>query len=84
MAHVPDEIIDLFGDARALDTAEWIGTGRKYPINPPANLRAYIDSLYAIPVIEPAKLFPDSTLTVIEFAMLDLPKTRIGLLDFAT
>ena len=43
------EIQDLSGDARDFDEANWIKRNCKYPADPPAELRAYQDSLYEIP-----------------------------------
>lgn len=44
------EVIDLSGNARNLDVAKWIRTGQIYPENPPAELHAYMDALYEIPI----------------------------------
>ena len=37
------EILDLTGDARHFNKPKWIKQNRKYPADPPAELRAYRD-----------------------------------------
>ena len=54
------EIQDLSGDARDFDKANWIKRNRKYPADPPAELRAYQDSLYEIPQEYQCQLIPEA------------------------
>ena len=70
------ETLDLSGDACDFDKPKWIKQNRKYPIDPPADLRAYHDSLYEIPLKYQHRLIPPSS-NIIEFTELKLPKNFI-------
>jgi hypothetical protein len=73
--------IDLSGDARNFDKPKWIKQNREYPANPPAELRAYRDSLYEIP--QKYRLIPEPSLNIIEFTELKLPGTTSTLIEYA-
>ena len=51
------EIQDLSGDAHDFDKVNWIKRNRKYPADPPTELRAYQDSLYEIPQESRIKIY---------------------------
>ena len=77
------EIQDLSGDARDFDRVKWIKQNRKYPADPPAELRAYQDSLYEIPQEYHNQLVPEPTFNIIQFTELKLPRTTSTLIEYA-
>ena len=77
------EILDLTGDARHFNKPKWIKQNRKYPADPPAELRAYRDSLYEIPQKYQHQLIPEPTFNIIEFTELKLPGTTSILIGHA-
>jgi hypothetical protein len=76
-------LLTFSNDARDFDKPKWVKQNRKYPIDPPAELLAYHDSLceisqkyqYRLQVIPP-------TFNIIEFTELKLPKTTSTVVEY--
>jgi hypothetical protein len=83
MAATRNYVQDLSGDARDFIKANWIRQNLKYPVNPPAELQAYQDTLYKIPRQYQLLLIPDLTFNVIQFTELKLPETCSTLIEYA-
>ena len=78
------EIQDLSGNACDFDKVKQIKQNCKYPADPPAELRAYQDSLYEIPQEYQLQLLPEPTFNIIQFTKLKLPGTTSTLIEYAT
>ena len=76
------EIQDFSGDAGDFNKQKWIKQNCKYPADPPAELRAYRDSLYEIPQKYQYHLIPERTFNIIEFTELKLPGTTSTLIEY--
>src|SRR5271168_6048 len=71
------------GDAHHFNKPKWIKQNRKYPADPPTELRAYRDSLYEIPQKYQHQVIPEPTFNIIEFTELKLPGTTSTLIEHA-
>ena len=83
MTATHDYVQDLSGDAHDFNKAKWIRQNLKYPVDPPAELIAFRDTLYDIPRHYQLQLIPDMTLNIIQFAELKLPEITSTLIEFA-
>ena len=83
MAATHNYVQGLSADARDFIKAEWIKQNRKYPVNPPGELLAYVDTLYEIPQQYRLLLIPDLALNIIQFTELKLPETTSTLIEYA-
>ncbi|KAK7045865.1 Methionine--tRNA ligase, mitochondrial [Paramarasmius palmivorus] len=57
-----------------LDTSEWIGQGKKFPVNPPPPLVVYCSKICRVPREIEARFIPSDSLTVEEMLSKKLPE----------
>jgi hypothetical protein len=76
------EIIDLFEESQPFNKKEWIGNNKLYPRDPlqlPAGVRDYCESLRKIPESFVREQFPTHNLSVKSFLEFNLPPTSPGI-----